>query len=150
MLSIRPLCNAHPCMIVTHDEVICASRAAVRFLRSVRRALIWICSCPDSRQCNDRCVCMLLLVLAVATRWGLGRSDLHFSSADAGPQISFCRQSEVSRYKTLRIGLTIVAFLVTAVIASQLSSRAKRAPKKHPPGAAKLSAIFPEPRDADG
>jgi len=69
---------------------------------------------------------MLLLVLAVATQWGLGEATVTSVLAVLGLNYFFLPPIGRFTIQDTQNWVAIVAFLVTAVIASQLSSRAKR------------------------
>ena len=87
--------------------------------------LIWICHALIRANATTVAVCMLLLVLAVATRWGLAEAIFTSVTAMLGFNYFFLPPIGNFTIQDTQNWVALLAFLVTAVIASQLSSRAK-------------------------
>ncbi|MDQ6665497.1 MAG: DUF4118 domain-containing protein [Acidobacteriota bacterium] len=103
------------------------AKASSRYLICVAciAVLIWICFSVAHVNATTTALAMLLLVLAAATRWGLGEAIFTSLACMLGFNYFFLPPIRTLTISDPQNWVALCAFLICAVVASQLSSRAK-------------------------
>lgn len=104
-----------------------ATKAALRYLACLAcvSILVWICHAIVPVNATTVALAMLLLVLGIATRWGLGEAIFTSVACMLGFNYFFLPPLGTLTISDPQNWVALCAFLVSAIIASQLSARAK-------------------------
>src|SRR5947209_7901295 len=105
-----------------------ASRRAAHYFACIAFAgvVIWLCSSVFRVNAVTAALVMLLLVLGIATRWGLAEAILTSVACVFGFNYFFLPPVGTLTIADPQNWIALGAFLISAVVASQLSAKAKQ------------------------